>query len=106
LPDAAIKSILQGIKSKNGGVKRSCIYFAGNYKIKEPSECLVEELTSLDDGELCSMVIWSLYEIGNESCCKELQEIVKNHDSAELKNFCSYLHKIREYEMAIAKNNL
>ncbi len=105
LTDAAIKSILQGIKSKNDGVKRSCIYFAGKYKIQEASECLVEELPSLDDSELCSMLVWSLYQIGNESCCKELQIIVKNHDSEELKNFCSNLRKIKEYEMAIANSD-
>ncbi len=105
LSDAAIKSVLQGIKSENEGVKRSCIYFAGKYKIKEASECLVEEFPSLDDGELCSMLVWSLYQIGNESCCKELQIIVKNHDSEELKNFCSNLRKIKEYEMAIANSD-
>lgn len=91
---------------KNEGVKRSCIYFAGKYKIREASEYLVEELPTLDDGELCSMLAWSLYQIGNESHCKELQEIAKNHDPEELRNFCSNLHKIKEYELAInmAKN--
>lgn len=107
LPECAIKSILQGIQSENEGVKRSCIYFAGKYKIKEASEYLVKELPSLDDGELCSMLAWSLYQIGNEAFCKELQEIVKNHDSEELRNFCSNLQKIKEYETAIltAKND-
>ena len=107
LSDCAIKSILHGIKSENEGVKRGCIYFAGKYKIKEASESLVEELPSLEDGELCSMLVWSLYQIGNESCCKELQNIVKNHDSEELKNFCSNLSKIKEYGLAIdlAKND-
>lgn len=102
LPDYAIKSILQGIKSENEGVKRNCIYFAGKYKIKEASESLVEELPSLEDGELCSMLVWSLYQIGNDSCCKELQKFVKNHDSEELKNFCSNLSKIKEYGLSIA----
>ena len=105
LPEASIKSIVQGIKSENEGVKKSCIYFAGKYKIQEASKYLVEELTVLDDGELCSLLVWSLYQIGNESCFKELQEIVKNHDSEELKAFCSYLSKIKEFEIAIAKND-
>jgi HEAT repeat protein len=105
LPEASIKSILQGIKSENDGVKKSCIYFAGKYKIQEASEYLVEELTVLDDGELCSLLVWSLYQIGDESCFKELQEIVKNHDSEELKNFCAYLSKIKEFELAIVNND-
>lgn len=105
LPDYAIKNIIQGIKSENEGVRKSCIYIAGKYKIQEASEYLIEELTSLDDGELCSLLVWSLYQIGNESYIKELQIIVKNHNSLELKAFCSYLDKIKEFEIAITKND-
>ena len=101
LPDCAIQSILQGIKSQNEGVRKSCIYFAGKYKVLEASDCLVEELTNLDDSELSSMLVGSLFQIGNDSCCKELQTIVKNHDSEKLRNFCAYLSKIKEFELAL-----
>ena len=103
LPDIAILNILNGIQSDNHGVKMSCIYFAGKYKIVEVSQNLVEEIKDSNDDELCQMLIWSLYQIGDDSCCEELQAFVKNHPSEKLKVLCSYLHKIKEYETAIAK---
>ena len=105
LPEVALEHFRIGMRSDIYGIRMSLIYFAGKYKIQETSKYLVEELTVLDDGELCSLLVWSLYQIGNESCFKELQEIVKNHDSEELKAFCSYLSKIKEFEIAIAKND-
>ena len=104
LPEIAIKNILQGIQSENDGVRMSCIYFAGKYKILEASQSLVEELKNPKNDELCPMLVWSLYQIGNDSCCEELQAFVKNHFSEKLKALCTYLHEIKKYETAIANN--
>ena len=104
LPDIAILNILNGIQSDNYGVKMSCIYFAGKYKIVEVSQNLVKEVKGSNDDELCQMLVWSLYQIGDDSCCEELQAFVKNHPSEKLKALCSYLHKIKEYETAVANN--
>ena len=104
LPDIAIVNILNGIQSDNYGVKMSCIYFAGKYKIMEVSQDLVEVMKNSDNDELCQMLVWSLYQIGDESCCKELKTIIENHPSEKIRDFCNYLHKIKEYETAVAKN--
>ena len=104
LPEYAVKNILIGIESENDGLKMSCIYFAGKYKIFEASQSLVEEIKSSNDDELSKMLAWSLYQIGNDSCWEELQTFVKNHPSKKLRDFCSNLHKIRAYEIAIAKS--
>ena len=104
LPDIAIVNILNGIQSDNHGVKISCIYFAGKYKIVEVSQYLVEEMKNSDNEELCQMLVWSLYQISDESCCKKLKTIFENHPSEKIRDFCNYLHKIKEYETAVAKN--
>ena len=104
LPDIAIVNILNGIQSDNHGVKISCIYFAGKYKIVEVSQYLVEAMKNSDNDELCQMLVWSLYQIGDESCCKKLKTIIENHPSEKIRDFCNYLHKIKEYETAVAKN--
>ena len=104
LPDIAIVNILNGIESDNYGVKMSCIYYAGKYKIREVSQNLVEEIKSSNDDELSQMLVWSLYQIGDDSYCEELQTIMKNHSSEKLKVLCSYLQKIKEYETAVANN--
>ena len=104
LPDYAIVNILNGIQSDNYGVKMSSIYLAGKYKIVDVSQELVEEIKRSEDDELSQMLVWSLYEIGNDSCWKELQAIVKNHPSDQLRDFCANLYKIKEYEPVITNN--
>lgn len=103
LPDIAIVNILNGIQSDNHGLKMSCIYFAGKYKIIDISEDLVKELKKSDNEELCQMLVWSLYQIGDDKCCEELRKIVENHPSDKIRDFTKYLNTIKEYESAIAK---
>ena len=104
LPDNTVINLVSGIQSDNYGVKMSSIYLAGKYKIMKVSKNLVEEVQNSNDDELCQMLVWSLYQIGNDSCCKELQSIVKNHPSGKIRDFCANLHKIKEYETAVANN--
>lgn len=103
LSDIVIVNILNGIQSENYGVKMSCIYFAGKYRIIDVSEDLVMEMKKSDNDELCQMLVWSLYQIGDEKCCQELKSIIENHPSEKIRDFCKYLHNIKEYESAIAK---
>lgn len=104
IPEIAIKNLLMGLESENDGVRLSCAYFAGKYKITEVSPKLVEAMKESNNDELCRMLLWSLYQIGNDECCIELQAVMKDHSSKDLKKLCEYLHKIKEYETAIAKN--
>ena len=104
LPDKSVIILLNGIRSDNYGVKMSSIYLAGKYNIVDVSQGLVEVMKNSNDDELCKMLIWSLYEIGNDSCCEELRAIVKNHPSEKIRDFCANLQKIKEYETAVANN--
>ncbi len=101
LPEIAVLNILNGLNSDNYGVKMSCVYFAGKYKILEVSQDLVKQIESADDEELCQMMLWSLYQIGNESCCEEAQRVMRNHPSERLRGFCEYLQTIKDYEAAL-----
>ena len=96
LPDIAIVNILSGIQSDNHGVKMSCIYFAGKYKIIDVSKELVKEMQASDNEEVCQMLVWSLYQIGDDKCCQELRKIVENHPSDSIRSFSKYLNDIKE----------
>lgn len=104
ISELAISNIHNGIHSDNLGVKMNCIYFAGKYKILDVSRDLVEQIDISNDEELCQMMVWSLYQIGDDSCCEELQRVLENHPSDKLKEFCGYLQRIKEYQTAIAGN--
>lgn len=103
LSEIAVLNILNGLYSDNYGVNMSCAYFAGKYKILEVSHDLVKQIESADDEELCKMMMWSLYQIGDESCCEEVQRVMRNHPLEKLRNFCEYLQTIKGYEAAVAR---
>lgn len=104
LPKEAVANLLLGIQSDNYGLKTSSIYFAGKYKVIEAAQKLIKEINNSNDDDLSLMVAWSLFRIGDDSCCKELSKISNNHPSADLRAFCSKLHDMKQFELAIVSN--
>jgi hypothetical protein len=104
LPDYAIKNYLEGLHSGNYGIMMSCLFYAGKYKLSDVSKDLLEIIQNSTDDEISQMAIWSLYQIGEDPLCEKLESLLKNHPSEKLRKFCSFLHMIREYETALAKN--
>ena len=102
LPEAALENFRIGMRSDIYGIRMSLIYFAGKYKIRELSQNLLEVLKNSTDEELCQMAVWSLYKIGDDSSCKELQGLLEMHPSDKIREYCNFLTSIREYEKAIA----
>ncbi len=87
ISELAISNIHNGIHSDNLGVEINCIYFAGKYKILDVSRDLVEQIDISNDEELCQMMVWSLYQIGNDSCSEEVQRVLGIIDRISLKNY-------------------
>lgn len=100
LSERAIQNYLIGLRSENYGIRMSCLYFAGKYKLNEVSKELLEIVKNSNDDKLCEMAVWSLYQIGDEYCCEKLGYIIENHSSKKIKDFCNYLNNIRQYEIA------
>ena len=104
LPDIAKANILNGIQSDNYGIKMSSIYLVGKYKITDLSKELVKEMTVSENDEVCQMLVWSLYQIGDESCCNEMRTIIENHPSEKIKSFCESMYKIKQYDSTKEKS--
>lgn len=78
IPEAAIKSLAMGIESGNLGVKKSCIYLAGFYEIKELVKPLTEQLAKETDTGTKILIVLALYKIGDPTAQKAVQELVNN----------------------------
>lgn len=104
LTETAKKNYIMGLQSDNIGVKKNYIYFAGKYRITDVSHNLLEMIGKSDNDELCKMLVWSLYQIGDDTCFHELWILAKNHQSKKLRDFCSFLHKLKNYETALVMN--
>jgi hypothetical protein len=57
------KNLINGIKSSNEGLKRSCIYFAGKYNVTYAVDALIDCLKKEKDQEIRILAVISLYEI-------------------------------------------
>jgi hypothetical protein len=102
LSEAAMKNFQIGLKSDNDGIKMSLIYFTGKYKIRELSPNLLEVVQNSNNEEICQMAIWSLYQIGDDSSCIKLQELLEIHPSEKIREYCQFLESIRKYENSLA----
>jgi hypothetical protein len=76
----ALDNLIAGIKSENCGVKRSAIYFAGKYRIKEVQDVLLDELKS--ENESCTRILMALvlYELGNTDGLILVSDMIKNDE--------------------------
>jgi len=60
----ALDNLIAGIKSENCGIKRSAIYFAGKYRIKEVKNVLLEQLICENEACIRILIALVLYELG------------------------------------------
>lgn len=105
IPENEKANYINGITSGNPGLKSSCIYFAGRYRLSGAGEMLVEELKKSDEEKLSLLIAWSLYRIGNEWCMDELKKIAEKHSSDKLRKFCYNLNQLNKYELALESSN-
>jgi hypothetical protein len=101
LEDYALKNYRQNLSSEYHDIVKSSIYFAGKYRIMSLCPELLTILKNSNDEELCKLAVWSLYEIGEEEYCNELQRILDNRPSEKIKDHCKFLGAIREYGNAL-----
>ena len=62
-----VKNYLRGITSDNTGLRKSCITFAGKYKISEAIDTLTDQLNIENDPEIHKLISNALFEIRTEN---------------------------------------
>ena len=71
----AVANIVIGIKSENDGLKRSAIYFAGKYQLKETSDALVDQFSVEKDPSTKILIAHSIFRIHNDSAMEKIYEM-------------------------------
>ena len=75
-PVKAINNLIVGIQSDNEGLKKSSIYYAGIYELKEMVEPLIELLNKEKDTDMRVLIALTLYKIGNKDGLKAIVDLV------------------------------
>lgn len=72
LSKEAKHNIVEGIKSKNDGVKRDCIYYSALYDIKEAVDVLKDELENEKDPRTNVLISLALYKLSDNDNAREV----------------------------------
>lgn len=92
LSDNAVKSLIMGIKSENPGLRKSAIFYAGQYKLEAALDCLIEELRNENDPGTKILIALSLYKIGNPIAIDYIKEIAVQDENPKVKNMFSAIY--------------
>lgn len=87
----AILTLIKGVENNNNGLKRSCIYFAGFYKLDELVETLVKQMNREEDPETRILIAFALYQIGNREGIKAVEQLMIKDKSTKVKNMSAAL---------------
>ena len=88
----AVKSIIMGIKSDNEGLRKSAIFYAGQYKLEGTVDCLIEEFQEEKDSSTKILIALSLYKIGNPIAIDYMKDMVSNEKNAKVKDLLTAIY--------------
>ncbi len=100
IPEMMIKNLEAGLKSDNVGLKRSCIFCAGFYEIRELVGSLREQLTDDHNTYTRVLIALALYKIGGNDAMRTIQELASNDSDPTVKNIGKVL--LNQFEITAA----
>ena len=87
----ALQNLLAGIKSDNEGVKRSCIYFAGKYRIAETEAALIEQLDKEENPGTRILIALVLYGLGSEEGLELIKKLAVDDENLEVRRMSTHI---------------
>lgn len=92
LNSVAVKNLETCLKSENEGVRKSAIYFAGLYKVKEVMVPLMKILRTEGNEEERLLAAQSLFKLNNDRAAYILKSVSVDDNSEKVRNHCSMLY--------------
>jgi len=88
----AVENLKVGIKSDNCGLKKSSIYFAGYYRVKETVPVLTEQIKKESDPKVRVLIALVLYKIGDEKSIGLVKELAAKDSNPEVRRMCACIY--------------
>ena len=83
-----LKNLENGIQSDNVGLKKSCIYYVGLYKLSKSVDFLVDQLDEEKDPDVRMLIALSLYKVGDEKGFKAIKTMAEKDENPSVRNLC------------------
>lgn len=88
----AIENLETAIKSNNTGLRRSAIYFAGQYQISELIPSLVKQLKREDDRSIRILIALSLHKMGTPDAVHAVNKLAHNDSDNKVRRICTAIY--------------
>jgi HEAT repeat protein len=95
----AAENLIAGIKSENEGLKRSSIYFAGKYEVKETINTLIDLLEEEKNPANRVLIALALYKIGSAEGLEAIKELSLNDKDGYVKRMCKAISNAYSLEL-------
>jgi HEAT repeat protein len=92
LNKVAEQNFLNGLNSVNTGLRKSCIYFAGKYKISSAVIPLMAQLRKEKDTDTKILIALALYEIGDARGMYLVKVVSDNDDNSKVRKRCTAIY--------------
>jgi HEAT repeat protein len=89
LTPLAVKNLVQGISSDNYGLRRSSIYYAGEYRIRESGSALISAFKKETVPANKILIAYSLYRIGDAKSFENFSELIAKEENPKVKTICA-----------------
>ena len=81
----AYENLLMGISSHNDGVRESCIYFAGKYRLIDTEHALIDQLKIENDSDVKVLIGLALFRMGSEIGMNEIHKLAMNDTNPKVR---------------------
>ncbi|MCX6150654.1 MAG: hypothetical protein NTX22_09040 [Ignavibacteriales bacterium] len=100
LSKADTQNFMSGLNSNNEGLRKSCIYFAGKYKISKAVLPLMSQLRKEEKANIRILISMALYQIGDARGLYLVKVISDNDENIKVRKRLSAI-----YDEYIKSNN-
>jgi HEAT repeat protein len=103
---SVIQNYIRGLKSDNEGLRKSCIYFSGKYKISESESVLKDQYKEEENSETKLLLFHALYQIGDKFAVNTVKNYLKGltSDNEGVRKSC--INFVGEYKITEAADIL
>lgn len=98
----AIGSLIEGINSDIEGLRKSCIYFVGQYQIPEAVEHLVKVLKKEENPQTRVLIALVLYKIGDPDGMAAVRNLIYTDDNNYVKGMSKAIFNAYIYDNVMA----
>lgn len=91
-PKNSIETLKLGVEEGNEGVMRTCVYFAGKYKIAEIVPSLSKRFNQEKDTKNKILIALALYSIGNEESFEVISAAAAKEHDLKVKTRCIQMY--------------